>query len=162
MRRSEQRSERRLCRRHCSSGRGACGLRAIAPFWLGEGSEGTVEAEISVLESRGVTVEGFVTRVRQMNDGDYHIQITEALLGRCLDYDTPDQLIAELTPGIRAGQPAYTWEKISQICGSAMRVRLSGWLLFDSSRHAQDQARSTPWEVHPVTRLEWCCWRELD
>ena len=118
--------------------------------------------EIAAWEGRGVTVEGFVARLRQMKDGDYHIQITEAPIGQCLDHDTPDQLIAELTPGIRARKPRYTWENLTRLCGTDIRVRLVGWLLFDSSKHPQNKARSTPWEVHPITRIEVCCWRELD
>jgi hypothetical protein len=37
---------------------------------------------------------------------------------------------------------------------------VTGWLLYDSP-HKGDSGRSTPWEVHPITRIEVCCWREL-
>lgn len=117
-------------------------------------------AEISATEARGVTVTGFVARLRRMDDGDYHIQITEAPVGRCLGSDSTDQLITELTPGIRARHPAYTWEALQPLCGAATQVQLTGSLLYDSP-HKGDRGRSTPWEVHPVTRIEVCCWREL-
>src|SRR5690348_12756277 len=42
-------------------------------------------AQISDLEARGVVLTGFVARVRQMDDGDYHLQVTEAPRGTCLD-----------------------------------------------------------------------------
>lgn len=116
--------------------------------------------EIAALEARGVVVAGFVTRIRQMDDGDYHVQVTEAPIGRCLDHDTTDQLITEVTPGIRERRPAYTLAALRALCGSETQVRLSGWLLYDSP-HKGDRGRSTPWEVHPVTRIEVCCWREL-
>src|SRR4029453_9287605 len=75
-------------------------------------------AEISTLEHRGAMVEGFVARLRQMKDGDYHIQLTEAWPGQCLGGDTPDQFFTELTPDIRARKPAYTWERLVPLCGA--------------------------------------------
>jgi hypothetical protein len=117
-------------------------------------------AQISELEGRGVTVTGFVARTIRKDDGDYHVQVTEAPLGRCLDNDTTDQLITEVTPGIREQHPGYTFEALRALCGTPTEVRLSGWLLYDSP-HKGDGGRSTPWEVHPVTRVEVCCWREL-
>lgn len=113
--------------------------------------------ELSALEERGVTVEGFVARLRQMQDGDYHIQLTEAWPGRCLGADAPDQFFTELTPGIRARKPAYTWERLVPLCGAQTRIRVSGWLMWDNPHHT----RITFWEVHPVTRIEVCCWRDL-
>lgn len=117
-------------------------------------------AQISDLETRGVTIVGFVARIRRMDDGDYHVQVTEAPLGRCLDHDTTDQLITEVTPGIRDRHPGYTLEALRALCGTQTEVRLSGWLLYDSP-HKGDGGRSTPWEIHPVTRVEVCCWREV-
>ncbi len=117
-------------------------------------------AQISELEARGVLVTGFVARIISKDDGDYHVQITEAPIGRCLDHDTTDQLITELTPGIRARRPAYTLEALRALCGAQTQIRVSGWLLYDSP-HKGDGGRSTPWEVHPVTGIEVCCWREL-
>jgi hypothetical protein len=114
-------------------------------------------AEISALEERGVVVEGFVARLRQMTDGDYHIQLTEAWPGQCLDRDTSEQFFTELTPGIRARKPAYTWERLVPLCGAGTRIRVSGWLMLDTPHHT----RITFWEVHPVTRIEVCCWRDL-
>jgi hypothetical protein len=116
--------------------------------------------QISDLEARGARATGFVARIRQMDDGDYHIQITQAPPGRCRGSDTPDQLITELTPGIRASKPAYTLGLLRALCGTDTQVRVSGWLLYDSP-HNGDDGRSTPWEIHPVTLIELCCWREL-
>ena len=114
-------------------------------------------AEISDLEQRGVVVEGFVARLRKRPDGDYHIQLTEAWPGRCLGDDTTDQFFTELTPGIRDRKPAYTFEALQPLCGAETRVRVSGWLMWDTPHHT----RITYWEVHPVTRIEVCCWREV-
>jgi hypothetical protein len=117
-------------------------------------------AQISELEARGVLVSGFVARIIQKEDGDYHIQITAGPLGRCLGHDTTDQLITELTPGLQASHPAYTLQALRALCGTPTQIRVSGWLLYDSP-HKGDSGRSTPWEVHPVTRIEVCCWQEL-
>lgn len=116
--------------------------------------------EISALEARGVTVTGFVARVRKMRDGDYKLQLTAAPPGRCLTYNAPDQLITELPPGVRARKPGYTWERIEALCGTAAPIRVSGWLMYDFPK-VGELYRSTPWEVHPITRIEACCWREL-
>jgi hypothetical protein len=116
--------------------------------------------EISALEARGVSVMGYLARLRRMDDGDFHIQITEAPGDRCLDSDTRDQLITELTPGFQARKPACSFDVLRALCGTGTQLRLTGWLLYDSP-HKGDSGRSTPWEVHPVTRIELCCWREL-
>jgi hypothetical protein len=113
-------------------------------------------AEISEIEKRGVVVEAYLARVRKRPDGDYHTQLTEAPPGRCLNEDTSDQLFTELTPGIRDRKPAYTFEALQSLCGSETRIRVSGWLMWDTPHHT----RITFWEVHPVTRIE-CCGREL-
>ena len=117
-------------------------------------------AEIESLEDRGVVVTGYLARLRNMDDGDFHVQITEAPPGRCLYQDTRDQLITELTPGIQARRPAYTFDALAALCGAGTALRVTGWLLYDSP-HKGDSGRSTPWEVHPITRIEVCCWREL-
>jgi hypothetical protein len=116
-------------------------------------------AQISDFEARGVRTTGYVARIIQMDDGDYHIQITQAP-GRCRGSDTPDQVITELTPGVRGRKPAYTLASLRALCGMGTQVRLSGWLLYDSP-HNGDSGRGTPWEIHPVTFIELCCWREL-
>ena len=116
--------------------------------------------EIESLEDRGVVVTGYLARLRRMDDGDFHVQITEASPGRCLDQDTRDQLITELTPGIQARKPAYTFDALAALCGAGTALRVTGWLLYDSP-HKGDSGRSTPWEVHPITRIEVCCWRDL-
>jgi hypothetical protein len=118
-------------------------------------------AEVIALEGRGVSVTGFVARVDPQRDGDFHIQITAQPPRRCLRHTTSDQLITELTPQFQARRPAYTTKALRTLCGTATRVRISGWLLYDAP-HDRDWWRSTGWEVHPVDRIEVCCWRELE
>jgi hypothetical protein len=105
-------------------------------------------------------VTGSLARLRHMDDGDFHVQITEASPRQCLDHDTRDPLITELTPGIQARKPAYTLDTLAALCGAGTALRVAGWLPYDSP-HKSDSGRSIPWEVHPMTRIEVCCWREL-
>jgi hypothetical protein len=65
-----------------------------------------------------------------------------------------------VTPSIQAPKPAYTLDTLAALCGAGTALRVTGWLLYDSP-HKSDSGRSTPWEVHPMTRIEVCCWREL-
>ena len=66
-------------------------------------------ADIIALESRGVTVIGFVARVDPKRDGDFHIQITAQPPHRCLRHTTSDQLITELTLSSRSvGPPTHS------------------------------------------------------
>jgi hypothetical protein len=118
-------------------------------------------AEIIALESRGVTVTGFVARVDPKRDGDFHVQITAQQPRRCLRHTASDQLITELTPQFQVRRRAYTLEALRALCGTSTQVRISGWLLYDAP-HDRDWWRSTGWEVHPITRIEVCCWRELE
>jgi hypothetical protein len=117
--------------------------------------------EISDLEGRGVSVIGYVARVARKRDGDFHVQITMAPPPEgCLRRNTRDQLITELTPQFQARRPAYTLPTLQALCGTPTQVRISGWLFYDAP-HDRDRQRSTGWEVHPLTRIEVCCWREL-
>jgi hypothetical protein len=118
-------------------------------------------ADIIALEGRGVSVTGFVARVDPQRDGDFHIQITAQPPRRCLRHTASDQLITELTPQFQIRRPAYTLDALRALCEIANQVRISGWLLYDVP-HDRDGWRSTGWEVHPVTRIEVCCWRELE
>jgi hypothetical protein len=117
--------------------------------------------DIIALEGRGVSVTGFVARVDPKRDGDFHVQITAQPPHRCLRHTTSDQLITELTPHFQARRPAYTLDALRALCGTTAQVRISGWLLYDAP-HDRDWWRSTGWEVHPITRIEVCCWRELE
>ena len=116
--------------------------------------------EISILEQRGVIVTGFIARVRLMRDGDYKIQITSAPVNGCLRYNSPEQLVTELTPGVQARKPRYTLANLEALCGTDTPVRIWGWLFYDAT-HLGERYRGTPWEVHPITRIEVCCWREI-
>jgi len=107
-----------------------------------------------------VSVVGYVARVDPQHDGDFHIQIRAEPPGSCLHHNTPDQFVTELTPQFQARWPTSTLATLRAPCGTGTQVRISGWLLYDAP-HDRDRHRATGSEVHPVTRVEVCCWREL-
>jgi len=74
---------------------------------------------------------------------------------------------AEITPRVRAaGHPNWTFTKIqNNLAGK--RIRVTGWLMLDTAHiphsetlpgeHGHEPlARATNWEVHPITKLEFC------
>jgi hypothetical protein len=119
-------------------------------------------AVIAALEGQGVTVTGYLRRLVAAGDGDYHLELRATATGWChTSWSRPrDLLITELSARIRARRPGYTLEALRPLCGARTPIRVSGWL-FDDTPHTGEWFRSTPWEVHPVTRIEVCCWREL-
>src|SRR5207247_4074458 len=108
--------------------------------------------EIEALEDRGVVVTGYLARLRHMEDGDFHVQITEASPGHCLDQDTRDQLITELTPGIQARRPAYTFDALAALCGAGTALRVTG------TRSANSGSRSPmeTWRGSGCRARSWC------
>jgi hypothetical protein len=123
-------------------------------------------AAMAELEARGVAVIGYVALVDPKLDGDYHVQLTEQAPARCLTRTTPEQIITELTPAFQARRPAYTLARLRALCGTAMQVRVSGWLLYDSPHERSiGRGRGTLWEIHPITKIEVFkdgAWHDLD
>ena len=64
-------------------------------------------------------------------------------------------LVAELTPRVRALHPPWAIDSLRQAMNDTIRVRISGWLLFDEEHPEQiGKSRATLWEIHPVMRVE--------
>jgi hypothetical protein len=121
-------------------------------------------------ERRGVSLEGWVQRTMLASDGDFHLEIVATPRGpggRDTAYVT-----GEITPRWRR-PGGWQTEALAAILrpntGGAtawesgpVRVRVSGWLLYDfqydmvptSWSLANQAPRLTGWEIHPVTRLE--------
>lgn len=67
-------------------------------------------------------------------------------------------IIAELTPRVRTLHPEWLIDDLRQVMRDSVRVRISGWLLFDQEHPEQvGKSRATLWEIHPVMRVEF--WR---
>jgi hypothetical protein len=122
------------------------------------------------LEERGVSFDGYVQRLLTAPDGDIHLE----LVATPRRPDGPDTayVSAEITPQWRRGSERWTYENLVADLrpnhGGATawdqgprRVRISGWLLYDfqydlkyDAQALLRGARTTGWEIHPVTRIE--------
>jgi hypothetical protein len=126
-------------------------------------------AEFARLESRGVSVEGYVQKIERARDGDLHLTVVpkpQAGTGRGDGY-----VSVEITPAWQKGSKSWTFDHLADAFGldrsghraagwRPRRVRLSGWLMYDFMYDVLpawvvDRGhRVTGWEVHPVTRIE--------
>lgn len=148
------------------------GMRALPIY----GPEWTLEEYLDLLEREGmgVVLQGemvYFTRVADGGtygyanaDGDWHIEIREpSNLKR--GQTIRENIVTEITPHFLAGHPEWTDARLSdlsrfrddlQINPKGALVRVYGWLMYDID-HESDVGvyRSTPWEVHPITYIEY-------
>jgi hypothetical protein len=61
---------------------------------------------------------------------------------------------AEVTPRVRPS--GWTFEKLQELTNQKAFVRVTGWLMLDTEHIKSRLVRSTNWEIHPVTKLEFC------
>ena len=72
-----------------------------------------------------------------------------------------ESITAEFTPRVRLTHPNFTRAKINPLINSAphkaLRVRVTGMLMFDSAHFLKDPlVRVNDWEIHPILKLEFC------
>jgi hypothetical protein len=72
-----------------------------------------------------------------------------------------ESITAEFTPRLRLTHPNFTRAKITPLINAAphnaLRVRVTGMLMFDSQHFLQDPlVRVNDWEIHPILKLEYC------
>ena len=63
---------------------------------------------------------------------------------------------AEVTPRIRKEKEGWDFEKLRYLSQTGGYVRLTGWLLLDTTHINRPVVRRTNWEIHPVTEIEVC------
>jgi len=88
---------------------------------------------------------------------DWHMYLT-AQAGQQIK----DAAIVEATPRVRALQVGgkvvhakWSIADLTPFVNTATEVRISGWLMFDPEHvSAVGTQRATPWEIHPITRIE--------
>ncbi len=138
---------------------------------------------VKQLQSRAVSLEGWVQRMLWASDGDLHLEVAVQPRGPG-ERDTA-YVTAEVTPAYRHGSRTWTYEGLVAALrpnhggttgwdAGPARVRVSGWLLWDWQYDrepspwslANASPRMTGWEIHPVTRIEtWDesahAWREF-
>ena len=93
-------------------------------------------------------------------DTDNHIVLTDpSTKNPSLVKNEEDSVTAEFTPRVRLDHPSLAGAKLQALIKPKGRllVRVSGLLLFDSEHFlGHHLKRATNWEIHPVTRLEYC------
>ena len=115
---------------------------------------------------RAVRLEGYIAEVRQIFDGpmygewpwegDFHVHLRERPQPQCFPPGPRhDQIVTEVTPHFQPPRTGWSEAVLRGLCNRQVRVRISGWLLHDY-QHADGVSRwrATPWEIHPVTRIE--------
>jgi hypothetical protein len=126
---------------------------------------------VAAIERRGVSIEGYVEGLLRPSDGDIHFEV--APTAPAPDEPNVAYVSAELTPAIRRGAAAWTYDGLARAfrvrTGATTawergprRARISGWLMFDYQYDTAPGAealrsadvRMTGWEIHPVTRIE--------
>ena len=71
-----------------------------------------------------------------------------------------ESITAEFTPRVRLSHPNFTRAALSPLIKSvpqmALRVRVTGMLLFDSEHLKRKLHRVNNWEIHPILKFEFC------
>jgi hypothetical protein len=80
---------------------------------------------------------------------DWHIYLTNSPAQQI-----KSAIIVETTPRTRP-QHKWTTAMLPPLVDSQTRVRISGWLMYDSEHiNVIGTQRATVWEVHPITKIE--------
>lgn len=125
-----------------------------------------------VQEQRAVQVVGYLLKVKlegqespNCYSDDPQLRDFHIWLANSADGDPADAVVVEVTPRIRARHPGWSLTNLRRFVAQQSRVRISGWLMLDPEHPDQvGRTRATPWEVHPVLKIEvWSGgqWREL-
>lgn len=117
---------------------------------------------IARYEGLPVSIEGYVASSKQEGPEspnchgadadfrDFHIWITPAA-----ENDRSRAIVVEMTPPVRANHPRWRTDVLGRIARADLRVRVSGWLMFDPEHPDQvGKTRATIWEIHPVMKFE--------
>jgi hypothetical protein len=139
------------------------------------------------IEDKAISIIGYIVRVRAQGaettnclataptDVDFHVSVVDDADKAHLsdaDHGLAFSGVVEITPRWRQANPAWTLTALQQLVIVKMKVRITGWALFDYEHPEQlpqnnpsFSTRSTLWEIHPVTKIEYATsggrWVEL-
>jgi hypothetical protein len=114
---------------------------------------------LALYEGAAVMVEAYLVKVtvempeptncysRDAQRRDWHLQ-----LGATPDAGILESIVAEITPRFRPLHLEWNKATLDSLAGAHARVRISGWTLYDQMHLIS--RRFTPWEIHPITRIE--------
>jgi hypothetical protein len=121
---------------------------------------------VRLLSRRAASLEGYIAEVRQVFDGpmygewpwegDLHVHLRDHPESQCFPPGPRDgQIVTEVTPHFQPPRTGWSEAALRDLCDRQVRVRISGLLMHDY-QHADGVTRwrATPWEIHPVTRIE--------
>jgi hypothetical protein len=72
------------------------------------------------------------------------------LTAKADETNTTNWVVVEKPPGWQKQNPALSEKSVRSLTGK--HVEVAGWLFYDTNP-AQEPAKGTPWEVHPVTSI---------
>jgi hypothetical protein len=112
-------------------------------------------ATVQAYSRRGVSLEGYIAETLRMPDGDLHVHLRSTPSLQCFPKDHRDeQIVTEVTPDFQPPTTGWSYVVLRDLCERQCRVRIAGWLMHDFPHTASQTWRVTPWEIHPVTRIE--------
>jgi hypothetical protein len=121
-------------------------------------------AAIDEMERQAVTLAGYIVRVipvptevarGQATEWEFHLHLRVGPAQRCEYQDDPRNLVTVVTPAFQPPRTGWDFDVLRELCEKQIRVRLSGWLLYDYLTRAQvGRSRVSPWAIHPLTRIE--------
>jgi hypothetical protein len=120
---------------------------------------------------RAATIEGYIVRVIDAGAESancFSLRHVDAHVEVAMRPDAPpnERVVAEVTPPMRewARRQGLDWSTAAlQRELTGRRVRLTGWLLFDTEHDEESENtrpgrprnwRATAWEIHPITHIE--------
>jgi hypothetical protein len=121
-------------------------------------------AALADAEEHGVAVTGYVARLvpvparlpgRGATPLEFYLHLRVTPPPTCEHYDDPRNVVAVVTPAFQPPRTGWDFDVLAELCHAHTRVRVSGWLLYDSfSRPQVGRSRVSPWSIHPVTHLD--------
>jgi len=118
--------------------------------------------QIAQAEGLPVAVTGYLALARQegpetpnchsSSSFDFHIWMIDHPGGSS---DRVGAVVVEATPRVRANHPAWTVTALNRLATGGIKVRISGWLMFDPEHPEQlEKTRGTLWEIHPIIHID--------
>ncbi len=126
------------------------------------------KAAIETHERRAVSLDGFLFDAKKEGpespnchddddrQKDFHLWLVEHE-----GDDRTKAVVVEITPRLRDKHDDWTLAMFRRLAKDKVRVRITGWLMFDQEHPEQLHAsgshgatRGTLWEIHPITKVE--------
>jgi hypothetical protein len=110
---------------------------------------------VRTYSARGVSLDGYIAEVLRMPDGDLHVHLRSTPSPHCFPKGhREEQIVTEVTPDFQTPATGWSYAVLRDLCDHQRRVRIAGWLMHDFPHRESHTWRATPWEIHPVTRIE--------